>query len=122
LAKKCPPCAPKSRKAALKEQKESLGIPKSQQPSKSWTVHDPEKVKGSGIRDANPRNQGRIYEYDVPTAGGGTKKVYIADHHRDTYHGGIGHVHTGQPKPGATSVEPGGRYTEIGKLIPYGKR
>jgi RHS repeat-associated protein len=111
-----------SRKAALRQQKAALGIPRSQQPSRTWTVHDPGNVKGPGIRDSNPRNQGRIYEYEVVKSGGSTQRVYIADHHIDPHHVGIGHVHTGVPKPGATTVEPGGRYTEIGELITYGKR
>ncbi len=111
-----------TRKQALRAQKDALGIPRSQQPSRSWTVHDPKRVQGPGVRDSNPRNQGRIYEYEVATPGGGTKKVYISDHHRDPMHGGIGHTHTGTPKPGASSVEPGGRYMETGEIVPYGSR
>jgi RHS repeat-associated protein len=111
-----------TRNQAMAAQKNAAGVPRSQQPSRSWTVHDPTNVRGAGVRDANPRNQGRIYEYQVPQSGGGQRRVYIADHHRDDQHGGIGHVHQGVPKPGATSVEPGGRYTETGNLIPYSSR
>lgn len=82
----------------------------------------PARVKGPGVRDATPRNQGRIYEYEIPAPGGGTKKVYISDHHRDPLHGGIGHTHQGVPKPGASSVEPGGRSSEVGELVPYDRR
>lgn len=37
----------------------------------------------------------------------------------DGLHGGTGHVHQGIQKQGATRVEPGGRYTEVGELIAY---
>ena len=111
--------APTSRSGALDEAKDRLGVPRSQQLTRQWRIGDPADVQGSGVRDPNPRNQGIIYEYEIPKSGGGTQKVYVIDHPNDPLHGGTGHVHTGIPKPGASSVEPGGRYTEIGEPIPY---
>ncbi len=109
---------PTTRNNALNTAKDQLGIPRSQ-PTRQWRVGDPKDVKGGGVRDPNPRNQGIIYEYEIPTPGGGTKKVYIIDHNVDPLHGGRGHIHTAVPKPGATSVEPGGRHTGVGEPIPY---
>ncbi|HCS89457.1 MAG TPA: hypothetical protein DIW77_05175 [Chromatiaceae bacterium] len=111
-----------TRRQALRAQKVALGVPRSQQPSKSWTIHDPARLRGAGVRDHNPRNQGRIYEYKIPIPGGSSKKVYIIDHHRDRAHGGIGHIHQGIPKPGSLDVKPGGRYSKVGETVPYDRR
>ena len=111
-----------TRRQAINEAKDRSGVPKSQQPSRSWTIHDPERVKGRGERSRDVEAQGRMYEYEIPKKGGGTQKVYIVDHHRDPKHGGIGHIHTAGPKKGASSVEPGGRYLEEGEYIPYKRR
>lgn len=110
---------PVTRTQALNTAKENAGIPKSQQPTRQWTIRDPAQVKGPGVRHPDPRHQGRIYEYEIPTPGGGTRRVYIIEHDRDILHGGIGHVHVGVPKPGASSVEPGENYTGVGAPVPY---
>jgi RHS repeat-associated protein len=112
----------RSRQEAFQAQKDALGIPRSQQPVRSWTIHDPARVKGAGVRSGDPRAQGRIYEYQITGPGGATQMVYIADHNHDPFHGGIGHIHQGLPKPGATSVAPGTRYTETGTLLAYGRK
>jgi hypothetical protein len=108
-----------TRKQAFKDAKRKAQIPCSQQPSRQWMVHAPANLKGAGVRDSNPRHQGRIYEFEIPTGGGGVERKYIVDHHRDSLHGGIGHIHTNRPpKPGATSVAPGGRYGTPAPQIP----
>jgi len=109
-----------SRRDALKKAKDSLGIPHSQQPTKQWTIHDPKRVKGPGQRHPDVRHQGKIMEYEVATAGGGTKKVYIVDHNHDPFHGGKGHFHTAQAKPhSGGTLNPGDRYQETGHYIAY---
>jgi hypothetical protein len=114
--------AVETRGSALGSAKERAGVPRSQQPTRQWRIGDPKDMKGPGVRDPNVRNQGIIYEYEIPKAEGGTEKVYIIDHTKDALHGGIGHVHTGKPPGQAKCIQPGGRYTEVGEPIPYGKR
>lgn len=74
------------------------------------------------MRHPDPRHQGKIHEFAVPTEGGGTRYVYVVDHNHDPFHGGIGHVHTAEPKPGASRLNPGDRYSETGEYIAYDRR
>jgi hypothetical protein len=68
------------------------------------------------VRNSNPRNQGRIYEFEI-VLGYGIKRIYIADHKYDPLKGP--HFDIGVPKPGADVVNPGGRYTKVGGPILY---
>jgi RHS repeat-associated protein len=108
------------RTAAHRQAKERLGIPASQQPTRSWTIHDPARVRGPGTRHPDVRHQGKISEYEVIGEGGSKRYVYVVDHNHDPFHGGMGHVHTAQPPPGVDRLSPGMRYNEIGEPIPYG--
>jgi filamentous hemagglutinin len=58
-----------NRRGALNEAKRMSGVPTSQQPSRS----------GPNVNRNGERQPGRMYEYDVPQAGGGTRTVTIRD-------------------------------------------
>jgi RHS repeat-associated protein len=108
-----------SRRSAWKQMRERLKLGKTQQPVRSWTIHDPSRIRGPGIRHPDVRHQGRIHEFERIADNGKKEYVYIVDHNHDPFHGGRGHMHSAAPKPTATRVEPGDRYMETGSWIAY---
>jgi len=111
-----------SRSEAMASARERLGIPSSQQPERVWSIFDPSRLRGPGIRHPDRRHWGRIYEFRIHEPGGTESFVYIIDHHADPFHGGIGHFHTGHYPHAPRRLPPGGRYSSTGAPIPYDTR
>ena len=82
-----------NRRQALNKAKERAGVPKSQQPSRQWSVGDDLNRRGYNnyVYDTEPSHQGRYYEYDTPNG-----KRVVVEHTKDENQGF--HTHAGEPK------------------------
>ena len=106
-----------NRKQALNKAKDSASIPRSQQPTRQWTIGDDITKKGGNYKNYeysdNATHHGRYYEYD--TAQG--KKI-IVEHTNDLQQGL--HTHAGEVPKGANPLtydfkNPDNRYKPINK-------
>jgi RHS repeat-associated protein len=102
-----------NRKEAFNAAKDRAGVPRSQQPSRQWTVGDDPAQRhrvGNYVYDPNPGSHGRYYQYETPN---GTRVV--VEHTRDP-NAPNPHFHAGQPKVGEFNVKMmGQRYQQIGE-------
>ena len=105
-----------TRKQALREARRRAGVPRSQSPSRQWTVGDDPSRKGSKnyllSRDKAKANHGRYYEFDTPNG-----KRVVADHTSDVRRS-TKHTHAGQPKDDPTRSDVDfmeEKYSQIGE-------
>ena len=106
-----------NRKQALNLAKDRAGIPRSQQPSRQWTVGDDITKKGADYKNYqysnNPTHHGRYYEYDTPQG----KKV-IVEHTNDIEKGLPNHAGEVPKDTNPLTYDfknPDNRYSPIGK-------
>ncbi|MHC1748038.1 MAG: HNH/endonuclease VII fold putative polymorphic toxin [Cellulosilyticaceae bacterium] len=106
-----------NRKQALNKAKDSASIPRSQQPTRQWTIGDDITKKGVSYKNYeysdNATHHGRYYEYDT-TQG---KKI-IVEHTNDLEQGL--HTHAGEVPKEANPLtydfkNPDNRYKPINK-------
>ena len=106
-----------NRRQALNKAKDSASIPRSQQPTRQWTIGDDITKKGGNYKNYeysdNITHHGRYYEYDTPQG----KKI-IVEHTNDLAQGL--HTHAGEVPKGANPLmydfkNPDNRYKPINK-------
>ena len=83
----------KTRRQALQKAKDRAAVPRSQSPSRQWTVgNDPTRQGHKNYKySADPGTHGRYYEFDTPSG-----KRVVAEHTNDP--GKSPHFHAGEPK------------------------
>ena len=99
-----------NRTEAFNAARDRAGIPRSQQPTRQWTVGDDVTRRGQANYhyDPNPGAHGRYYQYETPQ---GTRVV--ANHTADP-NAPSPHFHAGQPKPDGRNVDmQGQRYGQV---------
>jgi len=99
-----------NRTEAFNAARDRAGIPRSQQPSKQWTVGDnpSQQYRPNYTYDANPGARGRYYQYETPSG-----PRVIAEHTSDPM-AKDPHFHAGQPKDPAIRDMQGERYQQVG--------
>ncbi|NEA99760.1 putative T7SS-secreted protein [Streptomyces sp. SID13726] len=101
-----------NRKEAFNAAKDRAGVPRSQQPSRQWTVGDDPAQRhrvSNYVYDPNPGSHGRYYQYETPSG-----SRVVVEHTRDP-NAPNPHFHAGQPKSGEFKVNMmGQRYQQVG--------
>ena len=110
-----------NRRQALNQAKDSASIPRSQQPTRQWSVGGDITKKGGNYKNYeysdNATHYGRYYEYDTPQG----KKI-IVEHTNDLEQGL--HTHAGEVPKGANPLtydfkNPDNRYKPINKATDH---
>ncbi|MGQ0778305.1 MAG: DUF6531 domain-containing protein, partial [Pseudonocardiales bacterium] len=99
-----------NRTEAFNAARDRAGIPRSQQPSKQWTVGDDpsQQYRSNYVYDSSPGAHGRYYQYETPNG-----PRVIAEHTSDP-NAKSPHFHAGQPKDPAVRDMQGERYQQVG--------
>ncbi|MFC0548445.1 DUF6531 domain-containing protein [Kutzneria chonburiensis] len=98
-----------NRKEAFNAARDRAGIPRTQQPTRQWTVGDDPTQKGRANyhHDPAPGSHGRYYEYQTPNG-----PRVIAEHTNDPT-APHGHFHAYQPKKDHTGITVGEKYDRV---------
>ncbi|MEU4351094.1 HNH/endonuclease VII fold putative polymorphic toxin [Streptomyces sp. NPDC023838] len=106
-----------NRTEAFNAAKNRAGVPRSQRPTRQWTVGgDPtQQYRVSNyVYDTNPGSHGIYYQYETPQ---GTRVVV---NHTNDPNAPNPHFHAGQPKEGSFDVDMRGqRYQQVGDKHHY---
>ncbi|MFJ2403372.1 DUF6531 domain-containing protein [Streptomyces xanthochromogenes] len=102
-----------NRTEAFNAARDRAGIPRSQQPTRQWTVGDDPKQQyrvSNYVYDQNPGAHGIYYQYETPQ---GTRVIV---NHTNDPNAPNPHFHAGQPKVGSFDVDMmGQRYQQVGE-------
>ncbi|MDT0387484.1 DUF6531 domain-containing protein [Streptomyces dubilierae] len=101
-----------TRQEAFNAAKDRAGVPRSQPPTRQWTVGDDPAMRhrtSNYVYDESPGSHGRYYQYETPE---GTRVVV---NHTNDPNAPHPHFHAGQPKGGGRNVDMmGQRYQQVG--------
>jgi RHS repeat-associated protein len=102
-----------NRTEAFNAARDRAGIPRSQQPTRQWTVGDDPKQQyrvSNYVYDESPGAHGIYYQYETPQ---GTRVIV---NHTNDPNAPNPHFHAGQPKVGSFDVDMmGQRYQQVGE-------